>query len=355
LVICFPDALFIAEPAALVAAVASTSRLGVLIRDHAAFRKLGSCTAVLFDKTGTLTDGNLEVCRLHCAPGVSTTDLVSTAAALARVSLHPFAKTILELANRTRVPPVAATAVQEEHGLGLQGIVNREMAYVGRAEWIERRGVDIHTVEEALAGNEQSSVVVACGQQVLGCIFAGDRLRSEAKGVVALLRDGRRRDVSLITGDRKAVAESTAAAVGGVEARSECTPEMKVKRVEQLHVDGHRVVFVGDGLNDAAAMTAADVGIALAANGCDVTAETASVVLLRDRLDRVPYLFELSSRTAAVVYQNLAVGLLFIVAGLALAASGWLLPEVAALSHLFDPLIIFFNSARLVRVGENLH
>jgi Cd2+/Zn2+-exporting ATPase len=160
--------------------------------------------------------------------------------------------------------------------------------------------------------------------------------------------------LAMVTGDRESVAGKVAAAVGVTEFRAECLPEAKVAFVEGVRADGYRVAVVGDGVNDAPALAAGDTGIAMGAAGSDAAIHSASVALMNNDLRRLPFLIRLSREARAVIHQNLGVGILFIVGGLLLSGMGKLNPIVAAVLHNAGSLLVVFNSARLIRSGEEL-
>jgi Cd2+/Zn2+-exporting ATPase len=199
-----------------------------------------------------------------------------------------------------------------------------------------------------------SIVFVASNDRVLGWIGLRDALRSAARAAVGTLRDAGVARCAMFTGDNESVAALVADKVGISEVRAECLPQEKVAFVEELRRRGQVVAVVGDGVNDAPALAAGDIGIAMGAIGSDVAVHSASIALMNNDLRRIPFLVTLSKRARAVMVQNLLLGLAFIVVGLYLSTVGIVTPVIAALLHSLGTLIIIFNSARLVRSGEDL-
>jgi Cd2+/Zn2+-exporting ATPase len=198
-----------------------------------------------------------------------------------------------------------------------------------------------------------SVVYVASGDTVLGWIGFKDKLRRESMDMVKSLRANGVRYVSMVTGDRASVAETVAETLQLDDFRSECLPEGKVEFVENLK-RSNRVAVVGDGVNDAPALAAGDLGIAMGAIGSDVAINSASIALMTNDLRRIPMLLTLSRKSRLIINQNLVFGMVFVFGGMALSVFGWMTPIAAAILHTGSTLVIIFNSARLVRTGEEL-
>ena len=181
-----------------------------------------------------------------------------------------------------------------------------------------------------------------------------DRTREEAREAVRELSDVGMKRLVMVTGDRLAVAKRVAAEMGCNEVKAECLPQEKLHLVHELQKEGHSVAVIGDGVNDAPALAAGDLGIAMGVAGSDVAINSASIALMNNDLQRVPFLIKLSRITRKVVIQNLCFGILFITVGLFVTGKGWVPPILAVMLHLASSLVIVFNSARLVRFGEEL-
>lgn len=356
LVVSCPCAFVLATPTAMVAALAAASRLGVLVKNVADLETVGSITAFVFDKTGTLTTGRLEVVRLVPAEGTTPAELLRTAAGVEQFSTHPTASAIRRLAAESGVPLPAVTGFREVAGRGVVGELEGLTIRVGRARWLQSEGVP--AADGEAAGHPDlasaSRVHVAVGGRCIGWLALQDGPRSEASEAVAGLRAGGVRHVSMVSGDRRPVVLRVAREVGIEDHQAECLPQDKVAWVQGLIAAGHRVAVVGDGVNDAPALAAGDIGIAMGAAGSEVAIHSASVALMNSDLRRLPFLRTLSREARRVIHQNFVVGLLFIVGGLGLAASGHLNPIIAAILHNAGSVLVVFNSARLIRQGEDL-
>jgi Cd2+/Zn2+-exporting ATPase len=356
LVIACPCALILATPTAMVAALSASARLGILVKNVADLEGASRINAAVFDKTGTLTTGQLGVVRLAPAEGVTPADLLLAAASAERYSKHPAALALASLAQSTGLALEEANDFHEESGQGVRAQVLGQPVYSGRASWLRANGVHPATLDhDDQGGTEGLSVIfVAQAGRYLGWIGMQDQVRPEAAAALEELRQLGLKRIAMITGDRQAVARAVAAQIGCREFEAECLPAHKVDFVNRVKNEGYRVAFVGDGVNDAPALAAGDTGIAMGAAGSDVAIHSASVALMNNDLQRLPFLIRLSRMARHVVFQNIAVGGLFILGGLVFSGLGKLNPIVATLLHNAGSLIVVFNSARLIRAGEEL-
>jgi Cd2+/Zn2+-exporting ATPase len=357
LVIACPCALILATPTAIVASLSAAARLGVYIKDVTNLEWARKLTAVVFDKTGTLTTGELAVTRLMPAPGVDAAELLRTAASVERLSRHPVARAIVAVAEKARIPlPDEATGFEEVSGKGVKATWNGQPAQVGRRTWLQDCGLDLSALtDEKYAEPEGlSTLYVAHGGRCLGWIGLEDRTRPEAKQALDELRQLGIRDLIMVTGDRWSVARRVAAEMGCSDVQAEVLPQDKLALVDALKKRGHTVAVVGDGVNDAPALTAGNLGIAMGAAGSDVAMNSASVALMSSDLRRLPFLVSLSRATTKVVWQNLVFGVTFIIAVEVAIVFGHVHPMLAAFLHTFSSGIVVFNSARMVRFGEHL-
>jgi Cd2+/Zn2+-exporting ATPase len=197
-------------------------------------------------------------------------------------------------------------------------------------------------------------IFVARDGKCIGWVGLEDQTRAEAKESLAELKEAGVRRIAMVSGDRQAVATRVAAEIGCEEAKGDCLPQNKVEFVRAMKAKGYRVAVIGDGVNDAPALAAGDIGIAMGAAGSEVAIHSATIALMNNDLRRLPFLVKLSRSTRAVINQNFMFGIVFIIVGLTAAAFGYLNPIVAALLHNVGSLIVIFNSARLVRKGEEL-
>ncbi|MFQ6048979.1 MAG: heavy metal translocating P-type ATPase, partial [Phycisphaerae bacterium] len=356
LVIACPCALILATPTAVVAALSAAARLGVLIKDVSNLEWARSLTAMIFDKTGTLTTGELSVTQMRPAAGVDGADLLRLAASAEQLSKHPAAKAVVAVARQARLSLVRPEQFEEVSGRGVAARLDGQNVMVGRASWLRQRGVDMSILDDPQFREAEglSMLYITRNGRCVGWIGLEDRTRPEARQAVEeLARLGIKRLI-MVTGDRWSVARRVAREMGCSEVRAEVLPQDKLDLVDELKRSGHRVAVIGDGVNDAPALAAGDLGIAMGAAGSDVAINSASVALLNNDLSRVPFLIRLSRSTTSIIWQNLLFGLAYIVAGQTLSATGYITPVMAAVLHTVASAIVVFNSARLVRFGERL-
>lgn len=356
LVVACPYALILATPTAIVASLSAAMRLGVYIKDVANLEWARKLTAIVLDKTGTLTTGQLAVTRLTPAPGVDAAELLQAAASVERLSTHPVAKAIVGVAEQANVRVEEATEFEEVAGKGVRAQLNGEPVIVGRRKWVEEAGADL----SALAGESYqepdglSTLYVVRNNRCLGWVGLEDRTRPEARQALDELRELGIRHLIMVTGDKWSVAKRVAKEMGCSDVQAEVLPEDKLLLVSKLQAKGHIVAVVGDGVNDAPALAAGNLGIAMGAAGSDIAMNSASVALMSNDLRRLPFLVGLSRATTKVIWQNLIFGIAFILtAGFAII-NGWIGPFLAAALHLASAVIVVFNSARMVRYGEHI-
>jgi Cd2+/Zn2+-exporting ATPase len=278
------------------------------------------------------------------------------AASAEKYSNHPTAKALAQLADEAGVPLAEPADFSETAGRGVQAQVNGARILIGRAQWLKDHGID-SGFEKSVDLNETegwSLIFAARDNKCIGWIGLQDKTRTEAKEALAGLKENGVRRVAMISGDRQPVATRVAREIGCEEAVGECLPQNKVDFVRSVKGKGYKVAVVGDGVNDAPALAAGDIGIAMGAAGSEVAIHSATIALMNNDLRRLPFLVKLSRSTRSVINQNFLFGVLFIIGGLTLAAFGKINPIVAAILHNAGSLIVIFNSARLVRKGEEL-
>jgi Cd2+/Zn2+-exporting ATPase len=356
LVVSCPCAFILATPTAMVAALSAAARLGILIKNVADIEAAAKINAFVFDKTGTLTTGELAVSRLAPIGDVKPAELLRIAASAEKYSNHPTAKALATISGEAGVPLVEPKDFTETAGRGVKANVGGANVLVGRANWLKDNGVD-GGFESSVDLNETegwSLIFVARDGKCIGWVGLQDRTRSEAREALAELKEAGVRRIAMVSGDRQPVATRVAAEIGCEEAQGDCLPQNKVEFVRNVKSKGYKVAVVGDGVNDAPALAAGDIGIAMGAAGSEVAIPSATIALMNNDLRRLPFLVKLSRSTRAVINQNFLFGVLFIIGGLSAAAFGWLNPIVAAIMHNAGSLIVIFNSARLVRKGEEL-
>ncbi|MFW5857539.1 MAG: heavy metal translocating P-type ATPase [Planctomycetota bacterium] len=356
LVVACPCALVMATPTAMVAGLTSAARLGVLVKNVTHLESAAELTSIVCDKTGTLTTGELAVSRLAPADGVEAAELLRVAAGAERHSNHPVARALVRVAGEAKLTLPEPADVQETGGKGVSATVDGQAILIGRETFLKESGVDFsHLTEPEMRESEGfSTLYVARDGKCIGWIGLEDHARPEARQATEQLREEGVRNITMLTGDRWAVAKRVAAELGCTDVVAECLPEQKLELVEQMKARGHRVAVVGDGVNDAPALAAGNLGIAMGAAGNDIAVNSASIALMSNDLRRLPFLIRLSRFVRRVVYQNLGWGVFFIVVGIWLSATGRLSPVEAAVLHCLGSLPVIFNSARIVRFGEDL-
>jgi Cd2+/Zn2+-exporting ATPase len=351
-----PCAFILATPTAMVAALSAAARLGILIKNVADIEQAAKINAFVFDKTGTLTTGELAVSRLAPLNGVTPAELLRIAASAEKYSNHPTAKALAQLATEAGVPLTEPKDFAETAGRGVKADVGGAAVLVGRAAWLRDNGVTEDFLKSVDLNETEgwSLIFVARGGQCIGWVGLQDQTRKEAREALSELKVSGVRRIAMISGDRQPVATRVAQEIGCEEARGECLPQNKVDFVRTVKEKGYKVAVVGDGVNDAPALAAGDMGIAMGAAGSEVAIHSATIALMNNDLRRLPFLVKLSRGTRSVINQNFLFGVAFIIGGMTLAALGKVPPIVAAALHTSGSLIVVFNSARLVRMGEEL-
>ncbi len=353
LVISCPCALVISTPVSIVSALAAAARKGVLIKGGVHLERTGDVRCVAFDKTGTLTRGRIKVVEVVPLNGVPQGELLSVAASLEARSEHPIARAIVQHAVAHGVTLARADSFQALPGLGAEAIVGGADVIIGSHRLIEERGLCSPAVDaelKRLSASGRTAVLVAgTASGVRGIIAVADETREAARDAVELLRSQGVRHVALLTGDNEGTARALAAELGIDEVCSELLPEDKVRAVERLRRLHGVVAMVGDGVNDAPALAAADVGIAMGAAGTDAALETADVALMADELLKIPYTLRLSRATLRNMRANIAFSLVLKGAFLILAVAGVATLWMAVVADMGASLVVIGNSLRLLR------
>jgi Cd2+/Zn2+-exporting ATPase len=351
-----PCAFVLATPTAIVAALSVAARLGILIKNVADIELAARINAFVFDKTGTLTTGKLAVSRLAPLGEITPTELLRVAASAEKYSNHPAAKALVQLAGEAGVPLVEATDFSETAGRGIQARLDGASVVIGRAQWLRDNGVNSGFLDSVDLNEAEgwSLIFVGRDKQCLGWVGLQDQTRAEAKESLAELKLNGVRRVAMVSGDRQPVVGRVAREIGCEEFVGDCLPQNKVDFVRQTRAKGYRVAVVGDGVNDAPALAAGDLGIAMGAAGSEVAIHSATIALMNNDLRRLPFLLRLSRETRRVINQNVMLGICFVIGGLFLAAMKYISPILAAMLHVAGSLLVVLNSFRLVRQGEEL-
>ncbi len=347
-----PCALVISIPITLVAAIGTAGRKGILIKGGVHLENLARIRVVALDKTGTLTLGQPRVTEIVPLNGTDESDVLTLAAALEARSQHPLARAVLDRAAEQGIQSIPAEDFQSLTGAGATGRVKGKQYFIGSPALFAERRVDLSDAAariEALQAAGNTVVVIGTVQAALGLIAIADPLRPEAADAIAGLKRAGIHKVIMLTGDNPRTAQAIAAQAGTDEVFAELKPEDKTRKVQELDRQYGRVAMVGDGVNDAPALAAAHVGIAMGAAGTDVALETADVALMADDLSRLPYLFHFSRRNWSVIRQNLALSVLVIGSLIVGAVSGVFSLPVAVLAHEVSEFVVIASGLRMLR------
>ena len=350
LVVACPCALVISTPVSIVSALAGAARHGVLVKGGAHLERLASIRVIAFDKTGTVTTGQLHVGATCPANGRTAADVLAMAASVESQSGHPVAAAVLRAAHDCGIAIGTPGDVQALPGLGVEGIVGHATVVCGTPRLFAERGwltAEWQAVAGDLSQRGMSPVLVACDGTVIGALGLSDQARTEAAAVVAQLRRDGVSHVVMITGDHEPAARAIASHVGVDEVRAAQLPQDKVDSVTALRRSHGPVAMIGDGINDAPALAAADVGIAMGAMGSDAALETADIALMTDELTKLPYVLRLSRATLANIRVNVAISLglkaVFVVMAVAGVATLWM----AVLADTGASALVVANAVRL--------
>jgi Cd2+/Zn2+-exporting ATPase len=311
---------------------------------------------LVFDKTGTLTTGRLAVSRLAPLGGITPAELLRVAASAEQFSNHPTARALVQLAGEVGVPLLPPADFSEAAGRGVKARLNGDNVVIGRAQWLQDNGVAADFLESVDLKEAEgwSLIFVARDRRCIGWVGLQDQTRNEAKESLATLKDIGLRRLAMVSGDRQLVASRVAREIGCEEVVGDCLPQNKVEFVRQMRAKGYRVAVVGDGVNDAPALAAGDLGIAMGAAGSEVAIHSATIALMNNDLCRLPFLIQLSRATRNVINQNFLIGVAFVLGGITLGAMKFITPVIAAIFHVIGSLLVVFNSFRLMRMGEEL-
>jgi Cd2+/Zn2+-exporting ATPase len=344
-----PCALAISTPSAVLAAVSRAAKGGVLVKGGAHLETLARVRAIAFDKTGTLTHGKPKLVATWTADGVTESELLAVAAGLEALSNHPLAKAILAGAAERKVTPLVAEDGDAIHGKGIVGRVAGEPVKIGNLALFETVPAEVAQAAAALEEQGQTTMIVWRQDRFLGVLGVADTLRDEAKTALQELHAQGIETTIMLSGDNVRVAKAIAAKVGLDEVRAPLLPDGKVAEIRILAARPGGVAMVGDGVNDAPALAAASVGIAMGGTAADATLETADVVLLDDSLGRLPFAIGLARRASRVITQNVVISLG--VSSLLIVASilGWTSIAQAVVLHEGSTLLVVGNALLILR------
>ncbi|WP_096153399.1 MULTISPECIES: heavy metal translocating P-type ATPase [Bacillus] len=356
LVVGCPCALVISTPISIVTAIGNAARNGVLIKGGIHLEQLGAIRAIAFDKTGTLTKGTpvvTDVIELEA----SNEELLKKVMAIEKGSSHPLAKSIVNHIEKIKMGESKTLDVENIiaiPGKGVSGTINGEKYNIGSPNWFmesEHPTISSYINRITELQNEGKTVMVAgTPQRIEGIIALRDEVRTSSKNVISKLKEFGIEKTVLLTGDNKRTAEVIKHQLGVDEVHAELLPEQKLRLVKKLRDNYNHVAMVGDGINDAPALAAADIGVAMGGAGTDTALETADVALMADDLQKLPYAISLSKKTLQIIKQNIAFSIGLKILALLLVIPGWLTLWIAIFADMGATVLVTLNSLRLLKI-----
>jgi Cd2+/Zn2+-exporting ATPase len=351
LVIACPCALVISTPVTIISALTAAMRRGILIRGGLHLENFAHLQAIAFDKTGTLTEGKFKVQQIYPAGDSSAEQVLLIAASLENKSNHPIARAICAQAERHNLQLAEVRDFSSLAGQGLEGLIDGHRYVLGNHKLFEQRNLcktEIHGLLNEIEDQNHTAVLVGNQTALLGIISIADSVRTGAAAVIQQLKKQGIRKMILLTGDNHRTAAAVAAGLQLDDYAAELLPADKVDVLKKLKNEFRGIAMVGDGVNDAPALAAADIGIAMAAGGSDVAIETADIALLDDRLAKLAVLRQLSTTTLRLIKQNIIVALGLKLVFLILAALGLATLWMAVFADMGASLIVIFNGLRVI-------
>jgi Cd2+/Zn2+-exporting ATPase len=351
LIVFCPCVMVLATPTALVASVGNAALKGNLIKKGATIESMAKIDIVIFDKTGTLTHGEPKLSSIIALKNNDDNDLLLLAAIAEKFSEHPLGKAIVKAAEEKGFVVPDPESFVSISGVGIRVQTNGKNVFVGRLKKVS--GLDIklsHEAEESIMKQSQlgrNVVEIGIDNEIAGLLTFEDKIRPESKKSIENLHKLGIRTI-MVTGDSKVVAERLAKRLDINEVYAEVMPQEKVEIVKRLQSESHKIIFVGDGVNDGPALVTADVGIAMGLTGTDVAIETAEVGLLSDDLSKIPYLINISKKAMTTIWQNVVFSIGVLSVAVILTIPGILTPITGALLHELSSIPVIMNSARLI-------
>jgi Zn2+/Cd2+-exporting ATPase len=352
LIVACPCALVLGTPTTVVAAIGNAARQGILIKGGAYLEQMGRLKTLLLDKTGTLTEGKPKVVEIKPFNGSGEKDVLFWAAVAEKRSEHPLARAVIRKAEETGLTVPHPQAFENFRGKGVRVQWDGKAIFVGSGDMLSSNGTHIPEDAETLLNSRgwkgMTPLFVSVDSRLVGLLGILDILREEAKTAIGKIKREGVHEVWMLTGDNEQVAHRMAEELG-VRYEAQLLPEEKVLKVKEWKRKGQIVAMVGDGVNDAPALAAADVGIAMGAVGSDVAIETADIALMTDELGKIPFVIRLSRKALRVIKENLFFAIGFNTLLVVLSAQGWMTMILGAVMHQASSLLVIFNSMRLLR------
>ncbi|WP_041490259.1 heavy metal translocating P-type ATPase [Burkholderia ambifaria] len=356
LVVATPCPLILAVPVAIVSGMSRCSKRGILVKDGGALERLAQATILFFDKTGTLTGGRARIVAIECGTDVGTDNVLRFAASLAQASGHVISDALTVAARERRINLSLPSVVMETAGEGVTGRVDDRTVVIGKFGYVSACSAVALWSDAFLkrVGNEGGAAVfVGVDGVMIGAIQMADQVRLEAPRALRLLkREGVERLI-MLTGDRRDIAQAVGELLGVTDVRAEQTPTDKLAAVQAARKEGV-TIMVGDGVNDAPALAAADVGIAMGARGAAASSEAADVVLLVDRLDRLVDAMRIARRSRRIALESVVAGMSLSVVAMTIAAAGFLQPIAGAVIQEVIDVVVIVNALRVLLVRPRL-
>jgi P-type E1-E2 ATPase len=313
---------------------------------------MGRLKTLLMDKTGTLTHGRPKVVELNVLDGMDEKEVIYWAAIAEKRSEHPLGRAITEKAEELGLSIPHPQSFENFRGKGVKVQWNSKTIIVGSSEMMKSEGVDIPESAKGSLELKQSegmtSLLVTLDRRLLGIISIADTLREGAKEAIDKIREQGVSEIWMLTGDSELVADRIGKQLG-IRYEAKLLPEEKVMRVKEWKKQGQIVAMIGDGVNDAPALAAADIGIAMGAVGTDVAIETADITLMTDELEKIPTVIQLSQKALRVIKENLIFALVFNAVLVILSAQGWVTMILGAVMHQASSLLVILSSMRLLK------
>jgi Cd2+/Zn2+-exporting ATPase len=335
-----------------VAAIGNAAHQGILIKGGVYLELMGKLKTLFLDKTGTLTKGKPEVVGIQCFDSADEKEVLYWAAVAEKRSEHPLGKAVVQKAEERGFTIPHPDSFQDSRGKGVRATFDSKTVLVGRADMLTEAGIEIPERVKGLLKEEESrgmtSLVVSLEGRVVGSISISDTLREKARATIDRIREEGVSEIWMLTGDNEQVAKRIAGELG-VRYEAKLYPEEKVRMVKEWKKSGKVVAMVGDGVNDAPALAAADVGIAMGAVGTDVAIETADIALMTDELEKIPRVIRLSRKALHVIKENLVFALVFNSFLVFLSTQGWMTMILGAILHQASSLLVILNSIRLLK------
>jgi heavy metal translocating P-type ATPase len=347
LVVASPCPLILAAPIAIISGMSRASKHGIIVKSGAVIEKIAAAGTFAFDKTGTLTHGEVAVSHIAPVDQLQAKELVGLAASAEAGSSHVLASSLLAYAKKQRVKLTPATSVREIAGDGIFATVARKKILVGKLAFLKKN--KITGLTNIGLEDSRTAVFAAVNGHYAGAIYFTDIVRDDARSTINKLRRLGVDTIAMLTGDKRNTAQKVATEAGVDKVYAELLPADKVRVIKELSSGKNPVVMVGDGVNDAPVLAAADIGIAMGARGSTAASESADAVIMIDRIDRVSLLRDIAKRTIHIALQSVWIGIALCLVLMVIAALGKI-PALAgaALQELID-VVVIFNALRAHR------